>query len=73
MSTLVNPGTTPQVYTQDGHTIPAGERIEDVTLDEVGQNAVDAGRLLLVEEKRTARKTRSDASGELAKPEDGSK
>lgn len=45
MVTLINPGTTPQVYTTDGRMLPAGERLENVTLDDVGQAAVDTGRL----------------------------
>lgn len=57
MNTLINPGTTPQVYTEEGHTLAAGERLEDVTLDEVGQGAVDAGLLLVLEEKKSARKS----------------
>jgi hypothetical protein len=66
VSTIVNPGTTPQVYTIEGHTIAAGDRVEGVDLDEVGQAAVDDGRLrVLEEEKRSgARKSTKDKAGD---------
>lgn len=64
MSTIVNPGTTPQVYTTEGHTIAAGDRLEGVDLDEVGQAAVDGGRLRVLEEKKsgTRKSTKDKAS-----------
>jgi hypothetical protein len=43
---LVNPETTPIVYSQDGHTLGGGERREVDALDAVGQRAVDAGLLI---------------------------
>lgn len=73
MSTIVNPGTTPQVYTVEGHTIAAGDRLEDVSLDEVGQAAVDDGRLREVEEKKTATKKTTTKPTSERGPEDGSK
>ena len=51
MSTVVNPGTTPKVYAEDGKVIAAGERLEGVELDAVGQALVDDGKLRVVEEK----------------------
>jgi hypothetical protein len=52
VSELVNPGTTPQVYTEDGRQVAAGDRVEVDQLDEVGRGAVDSGRLLLVESEK---------------------
>lgn len=57
MTTLINPGTTPQVYTEDGRMIAAGGRVEDARLDKVGQGAVDSGRLRLVDEDEKATKS----------------
>lgn len=66
MSTLINPGTTPQVYTDDGRTLPAGERAEGVELDATGQSAVDAGRLIVAEEKKVVRKPPARSGPELS-------
>jgi hypothetical protein len=69
VSTIINPGTTPQVYTDDGRTIAAGDRVENVDLDEIGQSAVDSGRLRVLDEKKSAgRKSAKDkaASGDTA-------
>jgi len=47
--TLLNPGTTPVVYTVDGRIIAAGERISVDSIDSVGQTAIDRGYLKLVD------------------------
>lgn len=61
MSTIINPGTTPQVYADDGRTIAAGDRVENIDLDEVGQSAVASGRLRVLDEKKSAgRKSAKD-------------
>lgn len=49
MRELINPGTTPQVYTQDGRSIAAGTRLSVDSLDVVGEAAVSGGRLALEE------------------------
>lgn len=46
--TLLNPGTTPVVYTCDGRIIGAGERISVDSIDEVAQTAIDRGYLKVV-------------------------
>jgi hypothetical protein len=50
MSDLVNPGNTPQVYSKDGKSIGAGERLELDKLDTVGKAAVAGGRLVFEED-----------------------
>lgn len=50
MSELINPGTTPQVYSKDGKTIGAGERLGVDKLDTVGKAAVSGGRLVFEED-----------------------
>lgn len=67
MSDLVNPGNTPQVYTKDGKTIPAGSRLEVDKLDPVGKAAVAGGRLVFEEDEPETKnasepETRSNAS-----------
>lgn len=63
MSELVNPGNTPQVYTKDGKTIGAGERLEVDKLDTVAKAAVSAGRLVFEEDDE-----KDDAGPKAAEP-----
>lgn len=46
MSTILNPGTTPVIYTDDARVIEAGTRLYDVDLDDTGQQAVTHGYLV---------------------------
>lgn len=65
MNQLVNPSNTPQVYTEDGKTIPAGSRLEIDKLDSVGKAAVSNGRLVFEEDESKAK----DASRDSTKAE----
>lgn len=43
--TLINGGTTPVVYTDDGRVIAAGERVEVESLDGTAAKLIDLGYL----------------------------
>lgn len=49
--TLVNGGTTPVVYTDDGRVLPAGERVEVESLDGTASRLVDLGYLVVENEQ----------------------
>lgn len=50
--TVVNPGTGPVVWSDDGRVLGAGERAA-VVFDDTTRAAVDAGRLTVSEESAT--------------------
>lgn len=43
---LLNPGTSPITYTDDGRSIGAGERIRVDSLDQAAQSAIERGYLV---------------------------
>lgn len=45
--TIINPTTTPTVYSGDGHVLEAGGRRVGVALDDVGHTAVTRGYLAI--------------------------
>lgn len=52
--TLINGGTTPVVYTDDGRVLAAGERIEVETVDEAATRLIDLGYLVMENERDDA-------------------
>lgn len=51
---LINGGTTPLVYTDDGRVLPAGERVEVETIDEAATGLIDLGYLTVESEQDDA-------------------
>lgn len=49
--TLVNGGTTPVIYTDDGRVLAAGERVEVESLDDTASRLVDLGYLTVENEQ----------------------
>lgn len=52
--TLINGGTTPVVYTDDGRVLAAGERIEVDSIDDTASALVERGYLVVEGEQDEA-------------------
>ena len=52
--TLINGGTTPAVYTDDGRVLAAGERIEVESIDDAAKRLIDLGYLTVETEQDDA-------------------
>lgn len=48
-TTLINGGVTPVVYTDEGHVLAAGERVEVETLDDTASALIERGYLTVEE------------------------
>lgn len=64
-TTLFNPGTTPVVFDDEGHIVAGGDRTEVDGVNEVAQEAVDRG-LLILESPEEEAAPREDKTGESA-------
>lgn len=60
-----NPGPGPVVYTNDGRSVGAGERVELSGLDDTGKAALDRGHLAMLTQPASARRP----EGDVEKPE----
>jgi len=50
MITIINAGSGPVVYDEDGRSLGGGERLEVAALDSAGRRAVEQGHLLRMAE-----------------------
>jgi hypothetical protein len=69
MIILVNPGSGPVVFDDEGHSLGGGERREVATLHPVAQRAVAAGYLLTEEKAEPGGKPEPGGKADDAKPD----